>query len=69
MPLVSWAHGGVGALLAKLQPTGAVEPFDAKALAARVIAMLQPPPSPPATMPYTLQAMQAATLAVYDELA
>ena len=69
VPVVGWAHGGVGELLAELLPEGAVEPFDAKALAARVIAMLQPPPSPPATMPYTLQAMQAATLAVYDELA
>jgi len=69
VPVAGWAHGGVGELLRELQPEGAVPPFDIDELARRVIAMLQHPPAPPATMPYTLQAMQDATLAVYDELA
>ena len=69
VPIAGWAHGGVGELLRELQPEGAVPPFDIDELARRVIAMLQHPPAPPATMPYTLQAMQDATLAVYDELA
>jgi glycosyltransferase involved in cell wall biosynthesis len=64
-PVLGWAHGGVGELLAELQPAGAVAAFDADALAVRARALLDAPPSPPATMPYTLQAMQEATLALY----
>ena len=64
-PVLGWAHGGVGELLAELQPAGAVAPFDAGQLAARACALLAAPPSPPAAMPYTLQAMQEATLTLY----
>lgn len=64
-PVLGWAHGGVGELLAELQPAGAVAPFDAGQLAARARALLAAPPSPPAAMPYTLQAMQEATLTLY----
>ncbi|KTF38041.1 glycosyltransferase [Xanthomonas vesicatoria] len=66
-PVLGWAHGGVGELLAELQPGGAVPAFDADALCAQALALLQHPPTPPAVLPYTLQAMQAATLKVYDE--
>lgn len=67
-PVLGWAHGGVGELLAELQPAGAVMPFDMDQLAARAQAMLAHPPMPAATMPYTLQAMQRATMDVYREL-
>ncbi|AUI91607.1 glycosyltransferase [Xanthomonas oryzae] len=67
-PVLGWAHGGVGELLAELQPGGAVAPFDAQALCAQALALLQQPPTAPAVIPYTLQAMQSATLKVYDEL-
>lgn len=67
-PVLGWAHGGVGELLARLQPTGAVPPFDAGALAAAALALLAAPP-PAAPVRYTLQAMQQATLDVYAELA
>lgn len=63
--VVGWAHGGVGELLSELAPAGAVEPFDADALLARAHAMLAQPAPPPVTMPYSLRAMQEATLAVY----
>lgn len=71
-PLLGWAHGGVGELLHELQPQGAVAPFDTQALHARARALLAQRAPQPATMPaalarYTLQAMQDATLAVYDE--
>ena len=64
-PVLGWAHGGVGELLAQLQPEGAVAPFDAGALAQRARRLLAAPPSPPAAIPYTLRAMQDATLALY----
>lgn len=67
-PVLGWAHGGVGELLHELQPRGAVAPFDETALAAAACGLLARPPSLPVTMPaYTLRAMQAATLACYQE--
>lgn len=69
VPVVGWAHGGAGELLEELQPEGAVPAFDIDRLTRHVMTMLRQPPVPPATMPYTLQAMQDATLAVYSELA
>ncbi|TYT25885.1 glycosyltransferase family 4 protein [Luteimonas viscosa] len=67
-PVVGWDHGGVGELLRALQPAGAVAPFDADALLRTVRAALARPPSLPDTIAFTLQAMQDATLSVYDEL-
>ncbi|MDQ3039584.1 MAG: glycosyltransferase family 4 protein [Pseudomonadota bacterium] len=67
-PVVGWAHGGVGELLAQLQPEGAVMPFNMEALRQRVHGLLAHAPEAAATMPYTLQAMQEATLDVYREL-
>lgn len=66
-PVLGWAHGGAGELLAELQPDGAVAPFDTTALAQAARALLARPPVRAGTMPYTLRAMQDATLAVYDE--
>jgi len=69
-PVVGWAHGGVGELLAELQPRGAVPAFDEGLLFETANAMLAHPPSPLATMDaYTLRAMQDATLALYHDLA
>lgn len=68
-PVLGWAHGGVGELLAQLQPEGAVAPFDAEALYRTATTLLAHPPEPPATIPQTLHAMQQATLDVYAELA
>jgi len=67
-PVLGWAHGGVGELLAELQPQGAAPPFDQAALLAQAQTLLAHPPSPLATMPYTLRAMQSATLDLYQEL-
>ena len=68
-PVLGWAHGGVGELLRELQPAGAVPAFDNDALLRTARDLLAQPPRPPATMPYTLQAMQEATLALYRSLA
>ncbi len=67
-PVLGWAHGGVGELLAQLQPQGAVAPFDEAALFSTARALLAHPPPPLATMPYTLRAMQDATLDLYHVL-
>ena len=67
-PVLGWGHGGVGELLRELQPAGAVAPFDGDALQRTARELLAQPPMPPATMPYTLQAMQEATLAQYQSL-
>ena len=66
-PVLGWAHGGVGELLAELQPQGAVPAFDASLLAQRARTLLAQPPAA-VTMPYTLQSMQEATLALYRSL-
>ncbi len=67
-PVLGWDHGGVGELLGALQPAGAVAPFDAGALAATARRLLSAPP-PQVAVPFTLQAMQQATLGLYAELA
>lgn len=67
-PVLGWGHGGVGELLAELQPAGAVPAFDADALLARARVLLDSPPSPPQALPYTLRAMQEATLALYGSM-
>ena len=67
-PVLGWAHGGVGELLAQLQPEGSVAPFDGDALVRGAQKLLAQPPLPPATIPHTLRAMQESTLAVYAEL-
>lgn len=67
-PVLGWAHGGVGELLSKWQPDGAVAPFDLDALHRRGYELLTHPATSPATIPHSLHAMQEATLAVYAEL-
>lgn len=68
-PVLGWAHGGVGELLAQLQPQGAVTPFDEGELADTAIALLAHPPSPLMALPCTLKDMQETTLSVYNTLA
>jgi glycosyltransferase involved in cell wall biosynthesis len=68
-PVLGWAHGGVGELLAELYPAGAVALGEGDALLQRATELLAAPPPPPASIPYTLAAMQQATLALYAEVA
>jgi len=64
-PVLGWAHGGVGELLARWQPDGGVAPFDEVLLLECARQLLAAPPAP-VTMPDGLRAMQQATLALYD---
>ena len=68
-PVLGWAHGGVGEQLAALQPSGAVPLGDASALLERALGLLSNPPAAPTRIPYTLAAMQQATLDTYARLA
>jgi glycosyltransferase involved in cell wall biosynthesis len=67
-PVVGWDHGGVGELLHRYFPPGAVRLDDADALlAATLRALAAPAPAP--IHPTTLQQMQARTLELYGALA
>ena len=73
-PVVGWAHGGVGELLAELHPAGAVPAFDPGALveAARRALAGEAGPTPDVRdrlATYSLAAMQARTLDLYASLA
>lgn len=68
-PVLGWDRGGVGELLARGFPEGAIVPGDMQALTARAAQWLALPPSPPRFDPFPLRAMQQATLAVYREVA
>jgi glycosyltransferase involved in cell wall biosynthesis len=67
-PVLGFDHGGVGELLQKHYPQGAVPPGDEAALADRAGALLDAAPEPAALKGYALADMQQATLAVYREL-
>jgi Glycosyltransferase len=68
-PVLGYAHGGVGELLAELYPAGRVPPGDRERLVERAAELLRvaPPISP--LQSYGLADMQQATLALYDEVA
>jgi glycosyltransferase involved in cell wall biosynthesis len=67
-PVLGYAHGGVGELLAELYPAGRVPPGDRERLVERAAELLRvaPPISP--LQSYRLADMQQATLALYDEV-
>jgi len=68
-PVLGYAHGGVGELLAELYPAGRVPALDRARLVERTAELLRlAPPILPLTR-YRLADMQRATLAVYEELA
>lgn len=67
-PVLGWAHGGVGELLHRLYPVGAVRLGDELALADAAADLLMCMPLAPASIPFTLAAMQTSTLALYREM-
>lgn len=68
-PVLGYAHGGVGELLAELYPEGRSPPGDLTRLTERAAELLRvAPPIAPLTR-YRLVDMQAATLNLYAELA
>lgn len=68
VPVLGWAHGGVGELLSELYPAGRVELGDEAELQQRALQFLIQAPKPERFDHYRLAQMQAATLSVYREL-
>jgi glycosyltransferase involved in cell wall biosynthesis len=68
-PVLGYAHGGVGELLAELYPAGRVPLGDRERLVERAAELMRvaPPISP--LQSYRLTDMQQATLALYEEVA
>lgn len=67
-PVLGYAHGGVGELLAELYPAGRVPPGDRERLADRAAELLRVSPSIPPLHSYRLSDMQQAVLALYEEV-
>lgn len=68
-PVLGYAHGGVGELLAELYPAGRVPLGDMVKLTDRAAELIGRAPPIPPLQRYRLADMQAAVLAVYQELA
>lgn len=67
-PVLGYAHGGVGELLAELYPAGRVPLGDRERLVERAAELLRVAPPIPMLQSYRLDDMQQATLALYSEL-
>jgi len=69
VPVIGYDHGGTGEILRNIFPVGVVPVGDIEAAAERCAEFLARRPPVPVIHPYTVERMQAATLAVYAELA
>lgn len=67
-PVLGYAHGGVGELLAELYPAGRVPPGDRQRLVERAAELLRVAPPIPMLQAYRLRDMQDAMLALYTEV-
>ncbi|WP_266158195.1 glycosyltransferase [Dyella silvatica] len=67
-PVLGYAHGGVGELLAELYPAGRVPLGDKERLVERAAELLRVAPPIPMLQSYRLTDMQQTTLALYDEV-
>jgi len=67
-PVLGYAHGGVGELLAELYPAGRVPPGDRERLVERAAELLRVAPPIPMLQSYRLEDMQQATLAMYGDV-
>lgn len=67
-PVLGYAHGGVGELLAELYPAGRVPPGDRERLVERAAELLRVAPPISLLQRYRLIDMQHAALALYEEV-
>ncbi|RJQ49479.1 MAG: glycosyltransferase [Gammaproteobacteria bacterium] len=69
VPVIGYAHGGVGEILEAVYQQGLIPPGDVAALEQRVLEFMRQPPPVPETHPFSLQAMLDATMALYQDAA
>jgi glycosyltransferase involved in cell wall biosynthesis len=69
VPVIGYDHGGTGEILRSIFPSGVVPVGDIDVAAERCAEFLAKRPPVPVIHPYTVERMQAATLALYVELA
>jgi glycosyltransferase involved in cell wall biosynthesis len=68
-PVLGWEYGGVGDLLRRYYPAGAVARADRQLLLTRALAVLQDPPPVSSTLLPMLSRMQQETLELYASFA
>ena len=68
VPVVGYAHGGVGEILERMYPVGRVPVGDREALLGRVLDLLDAPPPVPVEPVFPLRRMLDETLALYESL-
>lgn len=66
IPVVAWDHGGVRETLARMFPSGAVEPGDEAGLLQKTSAFLRHPPPVAESTDFSLQASLQNTLSLYQ---
>lgn len=69
VPVVAYAHGGVGEILERMFPRGAVPAGDIAAASDRIKEFMEQPHAVPSDNPFPLSRMQERTLALYLRLA
>ena len=67
-PVVGYDHGGTGEILRAVQPQGLVAVQDIDAAADRIPSLIEQPWPVPRQHPFTVQAMQQATLSLYHDV-
>ncbi|MGI9229457.1 MAG: glycosyltransferase, partial [Gammaproteobacteria bacterium] len=67
-PVIAYDHGGASEVLGTIYPTGLIPPEDRDQTIATSLAMLENPMPVPDTHPFTLEAMQVATIEMYESL-
>lgn len=69
VPVIGYAHGGVGEILEAVYPQGLIPPGDPAALQQRVLEFMRAPPAVPGIHPFSLQVMLDATMTLYQDMA
>jgi len=69
VPVIAYAHGGAGEIMASMFPAGMIANRDIAEAAALTIKFLESRPSVPDNNPYTLQRMLDSTLHLYEKVA
>ena len=67
-PVIAYNHGGASEALGEIYPSGLIPPGDWRGGVTASLAMLDKPVAVPDTHPFTLEAMQGATIELYKSM-